>query len=166
MDQSANDLLAQLQEQLRQESLVKGIEDLNVGDIIYYDMDRADGIVPNAGYDTRLKYVVVAGAKSNAKEVCAVLINSNNDHSLAPDWQAEQYLIRQIDYPAILDHDSWVDCTDPKELKVSKIKAKNAEKKGHLHKQDLANIMKHLKENDFIDSHTRKVYGIDKYQDE
>lgn len=81
MDQNANDLLAQLQERLRQESLVKGIEDLNVGDIIYYDMDRADGIVPNSGYDTRLKYVVVAGAKSNAKEVCAVLINSDNDHS-------------------------------------------------------------------------------------
>ena len=52
MDQNANDLLAQLQERLRQESLVKGIEDLNVGDIIYYDMDRADGIVPNSGYDT------------------------------------------------------------------------------------------------------------------
>lgn len=164
MDQNANDLLALLQERLRQESLVKGIEDLNVGDIIYYDMDRADGIVPNSGYDTRLKYVVVAGTKSNAKEVCAVLINSDNDHSLAPDWQAEQYLIRQTDYPAILDHDSWIDCTDPKELKVSKIKAKNAEKKGRLNDQDLANIMKHLKENDFIDSHTRKVYGIDKYQ--
>lgn len=99
MDQNANDLLALLQERLRQESLVKGIEDLNVGDIIYYDMDRADGIVPNSGYDTRLKYVVVAGTKSNAKEVCAVLINSDNDHSLAPDWQAEQYLIRQTDYP-------------------------------------------------------------------
>lgn len=164
MDQNANDLLSQLQERLRQESLVKGIEDLNVGDIIYYDMDRADGIVPNSGYDTRLKYVVVAGAKSNAKEVCAVLINSDNDHSLAPDWQAEQYLIRQTDYPTILDHDSWIDCTDPKELKVSKIKAKNAEKKGCLNDQDLANIMKHLKENDFIDSHTRKVYGIDKYE--
>lgn len=68
---------------------------MNVGDIIYYDMDRADGIVPNSGYDTHLKYVVVAGAKSNSKEVCAVLINSYTDHSLAPDWQSEQYLIRQ-----------------------------------------------------------------------
>ena len=92
------------------------------------------------------------------------MINSDNDHSLAPDWQAEQYLIRQDDYPEILDRDSWIDCTDPKELKVSKIKAKKAEKKGHLNDRDLANVMKHLKENDFIDNHTRKVYGIDKYQ--
>lgn len=164
MDVKANDKLSQLKEQMRQESLVKGIEDLQVGDIVYYDMDRADGIVPTPGYDSRLKYVIVAGAKSNAKEVCAVLINTDNDHSLAPDWQAEQYLIRQEDYPEILDHDSWIDCTDPKELKVAKIKAKEAEKKGRLNDDDLANVMKHLIENDFIDAHTRKVYGIDKYE--
>jgi hypothetical protein len=163
MDEKANDLLSQLQEQMRQDSLVKGIEDLQVGDIIYYNMDRVDGIVPTPGYDSRLKYVVVAGAKSNFKEVCAVLINTDNDHSLAPDWQAEQYLIKQEDYPDILDHDSWIDCTDPKELKVSKIKAKEAEKKGCFNAGNLANIMKHLKENDFIEPHLRKVYGIDKY---
>ncbi len=158
-----NSALTQLKEKLRRDSLVKGIEDLQVGDIVYYDMDRADGIVPASGYDTRLKYVVVAGAKSNSKEICAVLINTDNDHSPAPDWQAEQYQIRQADYPEVLDHDSWIDCTDPKELKVSKIKAKEAEKKGRLNPQDLANVMKHLKENDFVDAHTRKVYGIDKY---
>jgi hypothetical protein len=163
MDEKANEQLSQLREQKRQDSLVKGIDDLQVGDIVYYDMDRADGIVPTPGYDSRLKYVVVAGAKSNFKEVCAVLINTDNDHSQAPDWQEEQYLIKQEDYPTILDHDSWIDCTDPKELKVSKIKAKEAEKKGCLNARDLANIMKHLKENDFIEPHIRKVYGIDKY---
>lgn len=156
-------MLSQLKEQMRQASIVKGIEDLQVGDIVYYDMDRADGIIPTPGYDSRLKYVIVAGAKSNSKEVCAVLINTDKDFSTAPDWQAEQYLIRKEDYPEILDHDSWIDCTDPKELKVSKIKAKEAEKKGHLKDNDLMNIMKHLKENDFIDTHTRRVYGIDKY---
>lgn len=55
---------------------------------------------------------------------------------------------------------------DAEELQVGdiKIKAKKAEKKGHLNDRDLANVMKHLKENDFFDNHTRKVYGIDKYQ--
>ena len=55
---------------------------------------------------------------------------------------------------------------DAEELRVGdiRIKAKKAEKKGHLNDRDLANVMKHLKENDFIDNHTRKVYGIDKYQ--
>ena len=156
-------VLARLREKLRQESLVKGIEDLQVGDIVYYDMDRDDGIVPETGYDSRLKYVIVAGAKSNSKEVCAVLINTDNDFSSAPDWLAEQYLVRQTDYPEILDHDSWIDCTDPKELLVSKIKAKEAEKKGRLNPRDLSNVMRHLKENDFIDARTRRIYGIDKY---
>lgn len=164
MDTVANEALRQLQQQLQRDAIVKDAEELQVGDIVYYDMDSADGITLINGYVSRLKYVVIAGAKSNLKELCAVLINSDNDHSLAPDWQAEQYLIRQDDYPEILDRDSWIDCTDPKELKVSKIKAKKAEKKGHLNDRDLANVMKHLKENDFIDNHTRKVYGIDKYQ--
>lgn len=156
-------VLARLREKLRQESLVKGIEDLQVGDIVYYDMDRDDGIVPETGYDSRLKYVIVAGAKSNSKEVCAVLINTDHDFSSAPDWLAEQYLVRQTDYPEILDHDSWIDCTDPKELLVSKIKAKGAEKKGRLNPRDLSNVMRHLKENDFIDARTRRIYRIDKY---
>lgn len=155
--------LARLKERLKQDSQVRGMEDLQVGDIVYYDMDRADGIVPAPGYDTRLKYVIVAGAKSNSKEVCAVLVNTDNGYSMEEDWQAEQYPIKQTDYPEILDHDSWIDCTDPKELKVSKIKAKKAERKGRLNPRDLANVMKHLKENAFIDSHIRKVYGIDKY---
>ena len=153
MDTVANEALRQLQQQMQRDAIVKDAEELQVGDIVYYDMDSADGITLINGYVSRLKYVVIAGAKSNL-----------NDHSLAPDWQAEQYLIRQDDYPEILDRDSWIDCTDPKELKVSKIKAKKAEKKGHLNDRDLANVMKHLKENDFIDNHTRKVYGIDKYQ--
>ena len=156
-------VLARLREKLRQESLVKGIEDLQVGAIVSYDMDRDDGIVPETGYDSRLKYVIVAGAKSNSKEVCAVLINTDNDFSSAPDWLAEQYLVRQTDYPEILDHDSWIDCTDPKELLVSKIKTKGAEKKGRLNPRDLSNVMRHLKENDFIDARTRRIYRIDKY---
>lgn len=143
---------------------VSGIEDLQVGDIIYYDMDRKDGIVPTEGYDSRLKYVVVAGSKSNSKEICAVLINSANDFSPAPDWQAEQYLIKQSDYPDILKYDSWIDCTDTKEIRVAKIKSKNAEKVGRLNDVDLNNVMKHLKTNGFIDMHTLKVYGICKFE--
>lgn len=36
--------LATLREQIHEEKVVKGIDDLHVGDIVYYDMDRADGI--------------------------------------------------------------------------------------------------------------------------
>lgn len=164
MDGNVDSVLSRLQEEMQDRSIVLRAGDLHVGDIVYYDMDRADGIVSNCGFNSRLKYVVVAGAKSNVKEVCAVLINSEHDYSPAADWQAEQYMILQADYPEVLDYDSWIDCTDLKELKVSKIKAKKAKKKGKLNERDLKNVMKHLKENDFIDTHTRKVYGIDKFE--
>lgn len=94
MDNNTYNVLSHLSEMMHNESIVKDMHDLQVGDIVYYDMDRADGIIPKDGYDSRLKYVVVAGSKSNQKEVCAVLINSDNDFSSAPDWQAEQYLGR------------------------------------------------------------------------
>lgn len=166
MDENSNSVLSQLRAQLRQDSLVKGIADLQVGDIVYYDMDREDGINLCGPYDTRLKYVVVAGSKRNQREVCALLINSHNDYSSAEDWKAEQYLISQCDYQGILDHDSWIDCTDPKELKVSKIVAKTAEKKGHLNNRDLRNVINHLKTNDFVSNIIRREYGIDVFDPE
>lgn len=158
-----NEVLAGLKQQLVAESIVTCADDLHVGDIIYVELDRSDGLVLNQGYDTRLKYVVVAGSKSNRKEYGVVLINSDADYSDAEDWKAEQYLVRQEDYPGILDHDSWIDCTDPKELPLRKIKAKRAEVKGYLNERDLANVMRTLKESDFVEPHFKKVYGINDF---
>lgn len=153
-----------LERQLRQERLVQSAEDLQVGDIIYVEMDRKDGLVLNDGYDVRLKYVVIAGSKSNNKEFGVVLINSDTDYSDAPDWLAEQYPLSQSDYMSILDHDSWIDCTDPKELTLRKMKAKGAEKMGHLTPLDLEGVMIRLRGSDFVDSHFKKVYRIADYQ--
>ena len=51
---------------------------------------------------------------------------------------------------------------DAEELRVGdiKIKANKAEKKGHLNDRDLANVMKHLKENDFIDNQRVKSMAL------
>lgn len=162
MNQKNNETLKFAKNAIIQESVVKGIEDLNVGDVIYYDMDKADGIIPTPGFDSRLKYVVVSGSKSNGKEICAVLINSDNDYSAAADWQKEQLPILSDDYPTFLDHDSWIDCTDLKKIKVTKLKSKRAEKRGHLKQDDIDKVLKHLRENDFIDEHSRKVFRIKK----
>ena len=54
MDNNTNNVLPHLSEMMHHESIVKNIHDLQVGDIVYYDMDRADGIVPKGGYDSRL----------------------------------------------------------------------------------------------------------------
>ena len=158
--------LADLKENLKAASLVKSADDLKVGTIIYVEMDKNDGLVLNDGYPTRLKYVVVAGSKSDRKEVCAMLVNTDADYSDAPDWKAEQYPLLQKDYPGVLDYNSWLDCTDPKTLTVRKLKAKKAEVKGSLTPDDLKAVMTKLKNSDFIDDHTKRVYGINAYTSE
>jgi hypothetical protein len=155
--------LADLKETLKAASLVQSADDLKVGTIIYVEMDKNDGLVLNDGYPTRLKYVVVAGSKSDRKEVCAVLVNTDADYSDAPDWKAEQYPLLQKNYPGVLDYDSWLDCTDPKTLTVRKLKAKKAEVKGSLTTDDLKAVMTKLKNSDFINDHTKKVYGINAF---
>lgn len=153
-------VLAKLHEEV---CIVKSAEDLSVGDIIYVELDQADGI-NTQGYPTRLKYVVVSGAKSDRKQIAAVLINSENDYSNDPEWQKEQYLLSQKNYANFLEYDSWLDCFEIKELKVRKIVARKAEKKGCLNTYDLCIMMQKLKDSEFIDDHLKKVYGINSFE--
>ena len=155
--------LADLKKSIDETSLVKSVADLAVGTVVYVEMDKNDGLTLTGSYITRLKYVVVAGVKSDRKEVCAVLVNTDADFSNDPDWRANQYPLLQRNYPGILDRDSWLDCTDPKTLTVRKLKAKKAEIKGHLTDDDLKAVMAKLKNSDFIDAHLKKVYGISGY---
>lgn len=137
--------------------------ELCVGDIVYVEMDSNDGLVLNEGYPTRLKYVVVAGSKSDNKEACLVLINSDNDYSDDPEWIAAQIPIAHNNYPEILDYDSWMDCTDPKQMTMRKLRARKAEIVGRLNDEDLSLVMATLKDSGFIDTHLKKVYGILSY---
>ena len=158
MDQDGK--LANLKNSLQKASLVKSIADLQVGTVIYVELDANDGLVLKDGYKTRLKYVVVAGAKSNQKEICAVLINSDADYSDDPDWKAEQYPLKQCNYPSFLEHDSWMDCTDPKALTVRKLKAKKAEISGSLTENDMNVVLEKLKNSEFVDLHMKKTFGL------
>lgn len=108
--------------------------------------------------------MVVSGAKSDRKQIAAVLINSENDYSNDPEWQKEQYLLSQKNYANFLEYDSWLDCFEIKELKVRKIVARKAEKKGRLNAYDLCIMMQKLKDSEFIDEHLKKVYGINSFE--
>ena len=158
--------LADLKKSIDEASLVKSAADLTVGTVVYVEMDKNDGLTLTGGYTTRLKYVVVAGAKSDHKEVCAVLVNSDAKFSNDPDWRAEQYPLQKCNYPGLLDHDSWLDCSDPKTLTVRKLKAKKAEVKGRLTDNDLKAVMTKLKNSDLISPRMKKLYGIASYNPE
>lgn len=53
--------LAALRTEMQEDKRIKSEADLNVGDIVYQDMDRKDGLVLNKGYDNRFKYFVIVG---------------------------------------------------------------------------------------------------------
>ena len=74
-----NDILKDLHAQIQESSLVRCADDIQIGDIVYVEMDRNDGLVLVDGYDTRLKYIVVAGSKSDKKEFAVYKAKDNTE---------------------------------------------------------------------------------------
>lgn len=56
----AKGALAALKAGMQEDRRIKSGTDLNVGDIVYQDMDRNDGLVLNKGYDDRLKFLLLS----------------------------------------------------------------------------------------------------------
>lgn len=56
----AKGALAALKAGMQEDRHIKSGTDLNVGDIVYQDMDRNDGLVLNKGYDDRLKFLLLS----------------------------------------------------------------------------------------------------------
>ena len=155
--------LASLKRSMDEASFVKSAADLPVGTVVYVEMDKNDGIVLKDGHPTRLKYVVIAGAKGDKKQVCVLLINSDADYSDSEEWLDGQYPLHKCHYCSFLDYDSWLDCTDPKVVTTRKLKAKKAQVKGHLTEDDLKAVMKILKNCEFISPHMKSVFGISSF---
>ena len=74
IDDSRN-VLAHLKAELHEESAVKASADMNIGDIVYLEMDENDGLTLRNGYATRKKYVVIIG--KNEKGIIAKTICTN-----------------------------------------------------------------------------------------
>lgn len=46
-------LLSALRAEMKNSQQIKSSEDLNIGDIIYQDLDKKDGLILDKGYDSR-----------------------------------------------------------------------------------------------------------------
>lgn len=134
----AKGALAALKAEMQEDRRIKSGTDLNVGDIVYQDMDRNDGLVLNKGYDDRLKFFVIVGKNSKGDAIGLCLINSDLDfYKDVPDMQRFQYI-----------------------LKARKSVAVKAERVGHLTADDEAEVLPLVASCGFIDAHMRKVYRI------
>lgn len=160
IDDSRN-VLAQLKADLHNETTVKSSADLKVGDIVYLEMDENDGLTLRNGYATRRKYVVIVGKNEKGKLVGSLIVNSKiTPFKRSSVMSQYQYLLRQSDYPQILNYDSWLDCTELFELDYDKIVAVEGELKGRLTDIDLTKAMDLVKSCYFIPRQAKEKFGI------
>lgn len=153
--------LSALSTAMRMERQVSSRSDLNVGDIVYQCMDRKDGLVLKGEYNTRYKYFVIVGKKSNCDSIGLCLINSDLDfYKSNPARQKFQYTIKKDDYPHILEKDSRLDCAELIEMKAKKSIAVKAEVVGHLTHEDEKKVIPLVANCEFIQKRLRKVYRI------
>lgn len=89
----AKGALAALKAGMQEDRRIKSGTDLNVGDIVYQDMDRNDGLVLNKGYDDRLKFFVIVG--KNLKGGC---------HRTLPDKFGFGFLQERASYATLSVH--------------------------------------------------------------
>lgn len=134
---------------------------IKVGDIIYVPLDEEDGLTLKEGYKERRKYIVIIGFTPEGIAVGALLINSEIDPSKRSQELLDcQYPLQARNYRAILDYDSWLDCSDIFEIPKLKISYKEGKFKGSLTTEDRERVMDFLKETDVFDNATKRYYGI------
>lgn len=134
---------------------------IKVGDIIYVPLDEEDGLTLKDGYKERRKYIVIIGFTPEGIAVGALLINSEIDPSKRSQELLDcQYPLQARNYRAILDYDSWLDCSDIFEIPKLKITDKDGKIKGSLTTEDRERVMDFLIETDVFDNATKRYYGI------
>ena len=157
----ARGTLAALREFIKEERKAKSGLDLNVGDIVYQNLDRDDGLVLTGDYDTRLKYFVIVGKNESGDLLGICLINSDLDfYKKKPQRQKYQYVMKQGDYPDILEKDSRLDCTTFLKIDVAKSVDVEAEIVGHLTEDDKKYVFQLIADCGFISKHDKKVFNI------
>ena len=153
--------LAALRTEMQEDKRIKSGADLNVGDIVYQDMDRKDGLVLNKGYDNRFKYFVIVGKNTKGDAIGLCLINSDLDfYHNVPAMQRFQYILKADNYKGILTKDSRLDCAQLFPMKARKSVAMKAQRVGHLTTEDEDKVLPLVASCGFIDAHMRKVYRI------
>lgn len=153
--------LASLKAAIQHEQQVASRSDLNVGDIVFQNMDTSDGLTLKNGYATRYKYFVIVGKNSKGDAVGLCLINSDLDfYKNNPSRQKFQYTLKLADYEGILDKDSRLDCAELFTMKARKSVAVKAEVVGHLTSEDEEEVMQLVASCCFIDERRKKVYRI------
>lgn len=132
-----------------------------IGSILKMTLDKSDGIIPKDGYKTRRKYFVVLGEIKEDRIVGSFFINSdiNANVQTTRELQDCQILLEEANYPAILDYDSYLDCSDIFELDKTKIEAIGSQI-GQLLETDISRVTEHIEKTGVISPKQKKKFGF------
>lgn len=153
--------LTAVKTKVEDENRVKSDSELNVGDIVYQDMDRKDGLTLNGQYDDRLKYFVIVGKNTKGDAMGICLINSNLDfYKNVPVMQSFQYILKAKDYKGILKKDSRLNCAELFKMNKRKSVAVRALLVGHLTAEDEKNVLALVASCGFINENDKRKYRL------
>ena len=134
--------------------------DINVGDVFRITLNKANGIIPKKGDETRDKFFVVLGFDEEGNIYGGVIFNSLLNLNLPPYIQAMQHPIKRDNYGFLL-HDSYIDCSSIKT--VRKAKLLKSLHLGLLKNEDLTNVISKIKSNSKISKMELRRFKIIPY---
>lgn len=153
--------LSKLREKIESEDRIKNPVRLFKGDIVEMELDENDGITLDGKYKTRIKYMVIIGVTSKGDIYGAYLINSKVPPFKNNDIMKEyQYILLKDDYPKLLEHDSFLDCTDLFQINKKKMIARKAKNRGALLEKDLNNVLRLTKSSLFLSEDQKRKFKL------
>ncbi|GAO28319.1 hypothetical protein [Geofilum rubicundum] len=137
-------------------------EALDIGRVFKMTLSIEEGVTPkNPGETTRDKLFVVIGF-DNDIIIGVLLINSKVNRNLPNSLKDLQYPISAVDYD-FLRHNSFVDCSSIKPIKIEKFKEQFDWKNSFspIKKDDLELIIGAVKESPSVTPKILKRFGLD-----
>ena len=115
---------------------------IETGNVFRINMNKAEGITPKPGNDSRNKYFVVLGFDSDGNVYGGVIFNTNINPNLAPDIKDYHMPIKHTKYD-FLKHNCFIDCSRLKTAKPDKLLA--GKYLGNIDEEDLSLIIETVK---------------------
>lgn len=131
--------------------------EIKIGDVFRITMNKANGITPKPGDNSRDKFFVVLGFDENGNVYGGVIFNSYININLPPFIQAMQHLIKVGDYE-FLSHDSYIDCSSIKTVKKAKLLKSNS--LGRLRTDDVSKVCEKIRSNTRISKIELRKFGL------
>ena len=130
---------------------------IRIGDVYRIEMNRANGITPKPGDDSRNKFFVVLGFDTEGNAYGGVIINSVINKNVPQSIQDWHMPIKCSKYH-FLSHDSFVDCSKLKNVSLEKFE--KWEFKGRMDDEDVQLIIATVKGSPNENPKHLAMYGL------